>query len=263
VASPGTGGAGRPGWVAGLVQAAFRLPWSYRDELFRLGLVPALLSFAIETVGTLLGGDTLPIFLLVLLANLVPTTMFQVAVYRLLLLGPAAVTPGIKPSWGRRELRFLGLYLAIGLAVTMIGVVMLLLVDTSVPNGPIVLVVVGVALLASYAYSRVSVAFAAVAVDHPLRLSEAARCTQPVGGRLWLAMILTMLPVVILLVIISKFLGVSGLASAAPLATSFILVVVSFAATTILVVPIALAFRELCGWSGPPAPAWNASGSGG
>ena len=37
MASPGAGGAGRPGWVAGLIQAAFRLPWSYRDELFRLG----------------------------------------------------------------------------------------------------------------------------------------------------------------------------------------------------------------------------------
>ena len=30
----------------------------------------------------------------------------KIIAYRLLLLGPAAVTPGIKPSWGRREFRF-------------------------------------------------------------------------------------------------------------------------------------------------------------
>jgi len=122
-----------------------------------------------------------------------------------------------------------------------------------------VLVVLGVALLASYAYSRVSVAFPAVAVDHPLRLSEAARCTQPVGSRLWLALILTLIPVVILMVVISKFLEVSGLAGAAPLATAFILVALGYVASAIMLVPIALAFRELCGWSGPPAPAWAGS----
>ena len=255
MASPGTGGAGRPGWVAALVQAAFRLPWSYRDELFRLGIVPALLSFAIEMIGTLLGNDALPF---VMLADLVPITMFQVAVYRLLLLGPAAVTPGIKPSWGRREFRFFGLNLVIGLAVMVIGLVMLLLLgDASVAIAPMLLLVLGVALLASYAYSRVSVAFAAVAVDHPLRLSEAARCTQPVGGRLWLALVLTVIPVAVVMVVVSKFLEVSGLAGAAPLATAFILVVLGYAASAIMLVPVALAFRELCGWSGPPAPAWN------
>ena len=255
MASPGTGGAGRPGWVAALVQAAFRLPWSYRDELFRLGIVPALLSFAIEMIGTLLGNDALPF---VMLADLVPITMFQVAVYRLLLLGPAAVTPGIKPSWGRRELRFFGLNLVIGLAVMAIGLVMVLLLsEASVAIAPTLLLVLGVALLASYAYSRVSVAFAAVAVDHPLRLSEAARCTQPVGGRLWLALVLTVIPVAVVMVVVSKFLEVSGLAGAAPLATAFILVVLGYAASAIMLVPVALAFRELCGWSGPPAPAWN------
>jgi hypothetical protein len=238
-----------------LVQAAFRLPWSYRDELFRLGIVPALLSFAIEMIGTLLGNDALPV---VMLADLVPITMFQVAVYRLLLLGPAAVTPGIKPSWGRREFRFFGLNLVIGLAVMVIGLVMLLLLgDASVAMASMLLLVLGVSLLASYAYSRVSVAFPAVAVDHPLRLSEAARCTQPVGGRLWLALVLTVIPVAIVMVVVSKFLEVTGLAGAAPLATAFILVVLGYAASTIMLVPVALAFRELCGWSGPPAPAWN------
>ena len=146
MASPGTGGAGRPGWVAALVQAAFRLPWSYRDELFRLGIVPALLSFAIEMIGTLLGNDALPV---VMLADLVPITMFQVAVYRLLLLGPAAVTPGIKPSWGRREFRFFGLNLVIGLAVMVIGLALLLLGDASVAIASMLLLVLGVALLAS------------------------------------------------------------------------------------------------------------------
>ena len=112
MASPGAGGAGRPGWVAALVQAAYRLPWSYRDELLRLGIVPALISFAIELIDTMLAGtDNLSVVLG--LADIVPFTMFQVAAYRLLLLGPGAVTPGIKPAWGRRELRFLGVNLAI------------------------------------------------------------------------------------------------------------------------------------------------------
>jgi len=54
-------------------------------------------------------------------------------------------------------------------------------------------------------------------------------------------------------------LEVSGLANAAPLATAFILVALGYAATTIMLVPVALAFRELCGWSGPPAPAGTGS----
>jgi len=70
-------------------------------------------------------------------------------------------------------------------------------------------------------------------------------------------MILTLIPVVIQLVVISKLLDVSGLAGAAPLATAFILVALGYVASAITLVPIALAFRELCGWSGPPAPAWN------
>jgi len=43
-----------------------------------------------------------------------------------------------------------------------------------------------------------------------------------------------------------QVLEASGLAGAAPLATAFILVVLGYAATTIMLVPIALAFRELC-----------------
>jgi hypothetical protein len=252
VPSPGAGGAGRPGWVAALVQAAYRLPWSYRDELLRLGIVPALLSFAIELVGTLAGNEALPV---VVLADMVPMTMFQVAVYRLLLLGPAAVPPGLRPAWGRREFRFLGLNLVIGLILLAIVLVLLLLVgDASFGNGAVVMLALGVALLASYGYSRVTLAFPAVAVDHPLRLAEAWRCTAPVGGRLWLALILTAVPVVVVMVIISELLRATGLAEAAPLATTFVVDALGYAAAAVMLVPIALAFRELSGWSGPPAP---------
>jgi hypothetical protein len=255
MASPGAGGAGRPGWVAALVQAAYRLPWSYRDELLRLGIVPALLSFAIEMMDTLLMGKDILAMVVVVLADMVPLTIFQVAVYRLLLLGPGAVTPGIMPAWGRRELRFLGLNLAIGLVFVVIVLVLLLLLgEASLNNGPVVMLGLGVALLASYAYSRVSVAFPAIAVDHPLRLADAARCTAPVGGRLWLALILSAMPAVTVMLIVSEFLQVSQLAAAAPLATTFVVVALSYAATAVMLVPVALTFRELAGWSGPPAP---------
>ena len=257
MASPGAGGAGRPGWVAALVQAAYRLPWSYRDELLRLGIVPALISFAIELIDTLLGTDNLSVVLG--LADIVPFTMFQVAVYRLLLLGPGAVTPGIKPTWGRRELRFLGVNLAIGLAfVVIILVVAAAARRRQLHQRPDRHAGAGLSRCSpSMPTAAFRWSFPAIAVDHPLRLCEAARCTRPVGGRLWLALILSAVPVVLLMVVVSKFLGASGLAGAAPLATAFILVVLGYAATAIMLVPIALAFRELCGWSGPPAPAWN------
>ena len=253
MASPGAGGAGRPGWVAALVQAAYRLPWSYRDELLRLGNVPALISFAIELIDTMLmGNDTLPVLGLV---DIVPLTMFQVAVYRLLLLGPASVAQGIKPVWGRREFRFLGLNLAIGLVFVLIILALLMLLgDASFNNGPVVMLALGFALLAFYAYSRVSLVFPAIAVDHPLRLADAARCTAAVGGRRWLALILSAVPAVLVMLILSEFLKGSGLADAAPLATTFVLIAFSYAATAVTQVPIALAFRELSGWSGPPAP---------
>ena len=253
MASPGTGGAGRPGWVAAVVQAAYRLPWSYRDELLRLGVVPALLSFLIDLADTLMmGGNTLPLLGII---DIVPLTMFQVAVYRLLLLGPGAVPPGIRPAWGRREFRFLGLNLAIGLVfVLAILVLLMVLGDASFNNGPVVLLALAVALGGFYAYSRVSVAFPAIAVDHPLRLADAARCTAPVGGRLWLALILSAVPVVVVMLIVSQFMQGSGLAAAAPLASTFVLIAISYAGTAVTLVPIALAFRELSGWTGPPAP---------
>ena len=65
--------------------------------------------------------------------------------------------------------------------------------------------------------------------------------------------VLPTMPVVIAMVIISQLLQATGLAEAAPLATTFIVDALGYAATAIMLVPIALAFRELSGWSGPPA----------
>jgi len=155
-----------------MVQAAFRLPWSYRDELFRLGIVPVLLSFAIEMIGTLLGNDT-PV---VLLADMVPMTMFHVAVYRLLLLGPDAVTPGIKPSWAAAS-SATSASPDYRLAVVVIVLVMLLLLATQASPMVRSSWCAGRALLTSYATAGWTVAFPRSPSTTRCGSSEAARCT--------------------------------------------------------------------------------------
>ncbi|HJQ59991.1 MAG TPA: hypothetical protein VJ890_24005 [Vineibacter sp.] len=100
---------------ADLISDAFRVVTGHPRALLDLALVPTVISVALSMAGRLLSGDRLELFeaMIVRLADFVPTAMFAVAWYRLVLLGPQAVvgTPGL--GWTPRERGYLGQFLAI------------------------------------------------------------------------------------------------------------------------------------------------------
>lgn len=98
-----------------LISDAFRVVTGNTRALLDIALVPTILSVALSAVGRWLSGDSVEPLeaLAVKLADFVPTAMFAVAWYRLVLLGPHAVggTPGL--GWTPRERGYLGQLLTI------------------------------------------------------------------------------------------------------------------------------------------------------
>jgi hypothetical protein len=98
-----------------LISDAFRVVTGHPRALLDIALVPTVISVALSLAGRLLSGDRLDLMeaMIVRLADFVPTAMFAVAWYRLVLLGPQAVagTPGL--GWTPRERGYLGQFLSI------------------------------------------------------------------------------------------------------------------------------------------------------
>jgi hypothetical protein len=249
-----SGGPGRIGPSSGaLIEASFRLSWGHRDALLRIGVVPTVLSFLIETMSQLVLGDA-GLGMLSLL-ELVPFSMFSVAGYRLLLLGPAGLPAGLGVSLGRREGRFMLLTLGISLlAALVMGLPLAALLSNAHASPGMLPIVAILAALTSYGVCRLWLVFPACAVDAPMTLAESVRRTAGAGGRLWLALLATGAVSLLSALLASLLLGGLGLARAAPFATSFALAAIAYAGTALMLVPPALAFRELSGWRGPPAP---------
>ena len=98
-----------------LIAEAFRRVTGNLRILLDLALVPTVISMALQLVGRWLSGDRPePLEAMVIkLFDFIPATMFTVAWYRLVLLGPEALegTPGL--IWTARERGYLGQLLLI------------------------------------------------------------------------------------------------------------------------------------------------------
>jgi hypothetical protein len=98
-----------------LIAEAFRRVTGNFRQLLDIALVPTVISVTLQIVGRWLSGDRLePLEAMVVkLFDFIPATMFAVAWYRLVLLGPGAVagTPGL--IWTARERGYLGQLLLI------------------------------------------------------------------------------------------------------------------------------------------------------
>lgn len=98
-----------------LISDAFRIVIGHIRALLDIALIPTIISVALSLVGRWLSGDRVEPLeaMAVKLADFVPTAMFAVAWYRLVLLGPHAVTgtPGL--GWTARERGYLGQLLMI------------------------------------------------------------------------------------------------------------------------------------------------------
>lgn len=241
-------------WSAALIETAFRLIWSQRDQLLRIGLVPTVLSFLLQLVVRLQPSDAA--ILVSTLLEVVPASMFAVAGYRLLLLGPESLPPGLQPSLGRREARYILLTLGVALLGMLLVGIPLVALMSQVPADSfgMLLVLLLMALAALYGFGRLVLIFPACALDAPMSIVESVRRTTGVGGRLWLALMAILAVSLVTTMLADLLLRAVGLTQAAPLASSFALTALGYAGNALMLVPPALAFRELSGWRGPPQP---------
>ncbi len=212
----------------------------------------------------------------------VPYTIFGIAWHRVTLLGPAAGAPPLVPAWRQRHWRFLG-YLA---AVTLIGygvTVMVFSIAFSVvppavqpgaevtPRAWSVVLVAGTLILA-YVMMRLSFVFPAVAVDEAYRLKHSWTHTKGQGLRLLGALILTAIPILTLVGVVSALFGDFPFADpAAPEAgmeaviaenpvaifvSPVVMMVLNYLLMALVVSVISIAFRTCTGWvpalAGPP-----------
>ncbi len=249
--------------------------------LARAALVPFLLSLAL-VAASFAAAESLPLTTLIIALGFVPYTIFGIAWHRVTLLGPMAGAPPLVPAWRQRHWRFLG-YLA---AVTLIGygvIVMVFSIAFSVvqsgvqpgaevtPRAWSVVLVAGTLILA-YVMMRLSFVFPAVAVDEAYRLKHSWTHTKGQGLRLLGALILTAIPILTLVGVVSALFGDFPFADpAAPEAgmeaviaenpvaifvSPVVMMVLNYLLMALVVSVISIAFRTCTGWvpalAGPP-----------
>ena len=245
--------------------------------LARAALMPFLLSLAL-VAASFAAAESLPLTTLIIALGFVPYTIFGIAWHRVTLLGPMAGAPPLVPAWRQRHWRFLG-YLA---AVTLIGygvTVMVFSIAFSVvqpgagvtPRAWSVVMVTG-ALILAYVMMRLSFVFPAAAVDEAYRLKHSWTHTKDQGLRLLGALILTAIPILVLVGVVSALFGDFPFADpAAPEArmeaviaenpgaifiSPVVMMVLNYVLMALVVSFISIAFRTCTGWVpaavGPP-----------
>ena len=237
--------------------------------LARAALVPFLLSLAL-VAASFAAAESLPLTTLIVVLGFVPYTIFGIAWHRVTLLGPAAGAPPLVPAWRQRHWRFLG-YLA---AVTLIGygvTVMVFSIAFTVvqpgaeirPRAWSVALVTGAFILA-YVMMRLSFVFPAVAVDETYRLKHSWTHTKGQGLRLLGALLLTAIPMLALVWVVSALFGaflftepaapeaqmeaVIAENSVAIFVSQMVVVALNYGLMALVVSVISIAFRTCTGW---------------
>ncbi len=249
--------------------------------LARAALVPFLLSLAL-VAASFAAAESLPLTTLIVVLGFVPYTIFGIAWHRVTLLGPAAGAPPLVPAWRQRHWRFLG-YLA---AVTLIGygvTVMVFSIAFTVvqpgaeirPRAWSVVLVTGAFVLA-YVMMRLSFVFPAVAVDETYRLKHSWTHTKGQGLRLLGALLLTAIPMLALVWVVSALFGaflftepaapeaqmeaVIAENSVAIFVSQMVVVALNYGLMALVVSVISIAFRTCTGWvpaAGGAPVAWG------
>ena len=241
--------------------------------LARAALVPFLLSLAL-VAASFAAAESLPLTTLIIALGFVPYTIFGIAWHRVTLLGPMAGAPPLVPAWRQRHWRFLG-YLA---AVTLIGygvTVMVFSIAFTVvqpgvqpgaevtPRAWSVVLVTG-ALILAYVMMRLSFVFPAVAVDEAYRLKHSWIHTKGQGLRLLGALLLSAIPILALVWVVSALFGdflfaeptapagqmeaVTAENPAAVFVSPVVMMVLNYVLMALVVSVISIAFRNCTGW---------------
>jgi hypothetical protein len=229
-----------------LVRTTFQLMWQQRDDVLRLGLVPALLCFAgflygqddlqvfFETMNTIaestgappanpyaaLPAGTLGGMLVMSLVLLAAYSVMTVNWLRFVLLGPmAAVGIGLnigRPHW-RYLVTFIGLVLLGSLVVTVASMPASLL-------GGIIgqIVVIAVLIGTLLAGARLIPYLVSIAVGQPMRPQESWTIARGNAVSLVMALVMAWIPFMIGAVVVNGILAIVGFAQVAPAAMQFI-----------------------------------------
>jgi hypothetical protein len=229
-----------------MAMAAFRRVWQERDDLLRLAAVPVVIVFlmylwfqraAEELLHAIPPGqqpDAATIqalqvpFLLYALGSWCVTVVFSANWMRVLMLGGNAVQ-GLGLALSRRHLRLLALSLGLQIGASILLSIVLLIIALILPV-PALTFAVMILFVIWYviAVVRLCPVWVGISIDAPLKLRAAWKRTDGFGIKLAVALVMVsfvLLMLQFLLFTVSMSLGVT---EAAPLALSFIAVVIQF-----------------------------------
>lgn len=196
--------------VGDTVKAAYRGVFGRFAELVRVALVPIAVSFLLLRLQAAVR-DSPALAILAELLLLLPYTLFAVAWHRVVLLGPAQPPAPVVPVWHKRHWRFLGYMLIVtaisyGFSLLYAPLAAPLMTEGSAIGAGELLLLMCILLLATYVTLRLSFVFPAVAVDESYRFADSWRHTRDQGLRLMAAMFLALIPAVLGLLTMLRFL---------------------------------------------------------
>lgn len=201
------------------ILAACRDTWEGRRDIAALAFLPILgmsvfatikiavmgnivaeisgMEISTETPPDVLVGLSTKLFfnkLLDSLVSLVFYTLFAVAWYRRNLIGPEAVTVGVAMRWSQRHWYFLR-----RLVLLLAGLMGLIFVATILLGAifPGALAFSAVLIAVGLIYARIMLVLPAAALDTPMTIADSAKLTTGNGWRIFLAVMLT--PLIIML----------------------------------------------------------------
>lgn len=250
--------------VKATMKFAYRSVFSNLDGFARAAFLPLVLSVVLAFPAAALREVPPLAFLFGLVAVAVPYTLFGVAWYRLVLLGPAAA-PALFPKWQPRH----WLFFRYALLILLAGQTVVALVASQVliampsdgempqPEPSMMLAALAVLLVLSVILLRLSLVFPATAVEETYSLGYAWRHTRGQGLRLLAASMLALLPLVLLgwLLLAVLFAGAFGGnqtgSAGAQLAFYVGENLLGYLSLGVTMAIIAAAFRTCAGWIPP------------
>ncbi|NIA67986.1 hypothetical protein HBA54_05220 [Pelagibius litoralis] len=281
VALPGLG-------IAATVSSAYRAVFGQFWPLCKAAALPFFLSLVIGVLGVFVADTHVVLDIGVQLLSLLPLVIFGIAWGRIVLVGPrSGAIP--KPLFGRRTGVYFGYILAhmllimlpiMGLVIAAVGTAFLtggFAPGMELESGATQVLWLLPAsfllyLILLYFSARLALVFPAVTLDQKLGLLGSWRLTRGSGFKLYIAMILIVIPVIVSVMIGGAFLGglvftnldqpglslitadggldLVTLALIAAPATIFS-VVVQYVTFGLIVAAFAKAYAQLSGWGGP------------
>lgn len=269
--------------VRGTARAAYAALWAGRDDALRLAAVPAVAFLALNLfiswqvmpaapdpaaapeAALPFAVDPWVVALSVL--GLIPATLFSCNWQRALLLGGAAA-PGLGLRWGRRETRFLGATILIGIAMMVtalaVGLTVLLVfrvigmvlgvvqgapADPAAPQSALLTIAAGLPVVVAeiYVALRLVLALPATALDGSDGLRRAWRLTRGNVPRIFAALLLVVLPFYLGAALVELLLATTGLFLVAPFTGTLVAVLIGLVLSAAGAAALAAIYRRLGG----------------